>query len=254
MHGGTVCMPNVVLKSVLMGTSDRLNICHINAGSIYPKIDEFRSLFKNVNVDIIVASETWFKSYRTNKSVEITDFEVLRNDRHAKKSGGVAIYVNKTLNFKIVKASERIASEFLFIEIIFPDSKILFGAYYKAPKIKELDVLENILSELTVSYSDIIIFGYFNENQNYMRNGLPCPYCVNGTCTKCLFASSKALVYHQLDLRSIGQNSSMIDLILTNKQENESSTKTVREVSTLKSTQPWFNNGIVRALMKELSC
>lgn len=75
-------------------------------------------------------------------------YEIIRNDRYAKQSGGVAIYLRKGLTYKIVSTSSAISSEYLFIEIIFPDSKILLGAYYKAPKVKELDVFESAVAEL----------------------------------------------------------------------------------------------------------
>lgn len=37
---GAVCIPNVLLKSLLTDSNDRLNVAHVNAGSIFPKIDE----------------------------------------------------------------------------------------------------------------------------------------------------------------------------------------------------------------------
>lgn len=40
-----VCIPNVMLKTVVKASNDRLNVCHVNAGAIYPKIDEFRYVF-----------------------------------------------------------------------------------------------------------------------------------------------------------------------------------------------------------------
>ncbi len=72
--GGMVCIPNVMLKSVFRTANDRLNICHVNAGAISPKIDEFRYIFENTMIDIIVATETWFKSYRSNASVSIDKY------------------------------------------------------------------------------------------------------------------------------------------------------------------------------------
>lgn len=222
--GGMVCMPNVLLKSVFKAANDRLNVCHVNAGAIHPKIDEFRYVFDDVMLDLIIASETWFKSYRSNASVSLVKYEVVRNDRHAKRSGGVVIYIRKGLNYKVVAASEGISSEYLFIELVFPDSKILIGAYYKAPKVEELDVFETTMMELTTSYEDIIILGDFNENQYDVVNDLPCSYCVRNSCTKCQFSDALEVV----GLKSIGSapthypengRSSLIDLFLTNRPE-----------------------------------
>lgn len=219
-----VCMPNVLLKSIMKSENDRFNVCHVNAGAIHPKMDEFRYVFDGVNLDAIVASETWFKSYRSNASVKLEYYEVHRNDRYAKQSGGVVIYLRKGLTCKIVSTSQGISSEYLFIEIIFPDSKILLGAYYKAPKVNELDVFESVVSDLSVAYKDIIILGDFNENQFDMVNDLPCSYCVRNSFTKCKF--SEAL--DAIGLKSIGTiptyypddaRPSLLDLFLTNKPE-----------------------------------
>lgn len=222
--GGVVCMPNVLLKSIFKVANDRLNICHINAGAIQPKIDEFRHVFEDVQIDIIVASETWLKSYRSNASISLEEYEVLINDRYAKQSGGVALYIRKGLNYKVLDTSEGISSEYLFIEVIFPDSKMLVGAYYKAPKVEEIDIFETVVTELTASYEDIIIVGDFNENQYDMINDLPCSYCVRNTCSKCRFSDALEVV----GLKSIGKvpthypdkgRPSLIDLFLTNRPD-----------------------------------
>lgn len=222
-RNGLVCIPNVMLKSLLKSTNDRLNYCHVNAGSIPPKIDEFRSYFEGTNVDIVIASETWMKSYHSDRSVSLNGFEIVRNDRYAKRSGGVALYIRESLNYKVIKMSDKISSEFLFIEVIFPDSKLLVGAYYKAPNVRELDVLEDVLLELTVSYDDVLLLGDFNENLLGVTSG-NCASCVNHTCTNCEFAD----VVDKFGLMSVGSipshypivgRPSLIDLCLTNRPE-----------------------------------
>lgn len=221
-RSGSVCIPNVMLRSVLKAYKDRLHFCHVNAGSVPPKIDEIRGCFVNTELDIIVVSETWLKSYHSNKFVELPGFELIRNDRCAKRSGGVALYVRDNLTFKVLKLSERVSSEYLFIEVIFPDSKILVGAYYKAPGVKELDVFEDVLDELTVSYDDVLLLGDFNECllSAYGQRGC----CVNRTCSKCEFAG----IIAKFGLTSVGtiashyevgKTPSLIDLCLTNKPE-----------------------------------
>ena len=219
----TVYIPNIILRSTLKASTDRLHYCHINGGSLPPKIDEFRSYFEGTNLDIVVASETWLKSYHSDKFVAIEGFEVVRNDRRLKRSGGVILYVREGLNYRVLKLSENVSSEYIFIEVIFPDSKILVGAYYKAPKVDELDDLKEVLLEVTVSYQDIILLGDFNENYLGAISGT-CTYCRNGTCSKCEFAD----IVEQFDLKSvgdipshypIGKRSSLIDLCLTNRPD-----------------------------------
>lgn len=163
-RSGTVCIPNVILRSTLKASTDRLHYCHVNAGSLPPKIDDFRSFFEGTNLDIVVASETWLKSYHSDKAVAIPGFELVRNDRRLKRSGGVILYVREGPYYRVLKLSENVSSEYLFVEVIFPDSKVLVGAYYKAPRVNEFDVLRNLLHEVTVSYEDILLLGDFNEN------------------------------------------------------------------------------------------
>lgn len=159
----TVCIPNVVLKATLKASNDRLHFCHVNAGSITPKIDEFRSYFESTKLDIVIASETWLKSYHSDKSVELSGFVCIRNDWFAKRSGGVIIYLRENLSYKVLKVSEKVSSEFLFVEIIFPDSKILVGAYYKAPKVKELDVFEDVLLDLSTLMTTFFCWGILTK-------------------------------------------------------------------------------------------
>lgn len=45
---------------VLAAQKTGINIVHINAQSLKNKIDQFRYIFINSNVDVICVSETWF--------------------------------------------------------------------------------------------------------------------------------------------------------------------------------------------------
>ncbi|KAJ6643878.1 hypothetical protein Bhyg_08843 [Pseudolycoriella hygida] len=61
---GSLCIPNIVLKSAMPYGSESLNIAHINADGLRPKIDEFRRIVSGVNLH-------HFKSYMLDKSVEL---------------------------------------------------------------------------------------------------------------------------------------------------------------------------------------
>lgn len=186
------CPPRVLINSILNNVPKRLNICHLNVGSVFPKHDELKFMFRNTNVHIIVFSETWFKSKHSNSTLCIDGFNLIRNDRVRKRSGGVAIYIKSCLKYKIVKLSEDIATEYLFLEIIFPDSKILIGAVYKAPSVDEINILTTDLLELTDCYDNIIIAGDFNENLLAINSNI-CRNCVNKTCRVCRFMNMISL-------------------------------------------------------------
>lgn len=131
------------------------------------------------------------------------------------------------LNYRIVKLSEKIASEYLFIEVILPDSKVLVGAYYKGPKVKELDLFEELLLDVTMVYEDVFIVGDFNENcLSSLDGGCASARCVNRTCTNCQFSDILAN-YGRVSIGTDfthfserpGDRPSLIDLFLTNRPD-----------------------------------
>jgi len=74
-------------------------IVHLNAQSLLKKVDEFRFLFTQSNVDVIFVSETWFVHDLCDSSIVCEGFNVYRSDRTG-HAGGVAIYVNVKLKCK----------------------------------------------------------------------------------------------------------------------------------------------------------
>lgn len=76
----------------------------------------------------------------------------------------MAVYVKNGVSIKVISFSENLDMEHLYLEVIFPSYKILVGAFYKGPNIDEISQIEDILSELTPTYSDIILVRNFNEN------------------------------------------------------------------------------------------
>lgn len=52
-------IPNIVMRSVFNYKNGGLNVCLINAGSVFPKIDQFRRIFEISNAHLIVVTETW---------------------------------------------------------------------------------------------------------------------------------------------------------------------------------------------------
>jgi len=57
-----------------------LKIIHLNAQSL-AKIEEFRFLFINSNIDVICVSETWFVFDVSNMSIMCENFNLFRSDR-----------------------------------------------------------------------------------------------------------------------------------------------------------------------------
>lgn len=194
-----------------------LNFSHVNCGSIFKNIDKFRRIYENSGAHVIVATETWLKSYRSNASISLNGYDVLRNDRIGKRSGGVALYIKKGLKSKIVHQSHKLKSEFLFAELIFPNYKILIAAYYKAPKVDEINEFNDVRSSLTPNYSDVILLGDFNEDLLRHVSGT-CSKCAHRSCSTCRFTgvlNSYGLTSLGTDPTNFDQTPSQIDLILS---------------------------------------
>lgn len=166
MRSNGVCIPNIVLKSALPNGNATLNVAHLNADGLRHKMDEFRILLKGVNLHCVAISETHFKSYMSNKSVDIEGYRLLRNDRQLRRKGGVALYVRKSLRVRVVSESVSVIGtlEYLFVELCLASHKVLLGVMYKPPKVDDIDKLDELLQRFSVSYPEILIAGDFNED------------------------------------------------------------------------------------------
>lgn len=139
-------------------------IIHINAQSLMPKIDEFRYLFENSKLDAICVSETWFSPDIRDVSYSIKGYRLFRSDRCG-RAGGVAIYLREGLACKIrCSSSPGSPYEYLFLDVVGSESNLLLGTIYRPNRYVDIEPLYNLMEQMTVSSSDIIICGDFNEN------------------------------------------------------------------------------------------
>lgn len=185
------------LIQILTKQRSGLNICHINAQSLGNKMDEFRFLFEESNVDIICITETWFSKKIPDSLITANGYKFFRNDRSS-HAGGVAIYVKSHIQSKIVnvlttddktddettaEANEETTTEttaettaddnnennknkieHIFVEVAAGDSKLLVGCIYRPNKNIPYDSFLSSLELLTVRYYDIVIASDFNAN------------------------------------------------------------------------------------------
>lgn len=154
---------NVVLKTSL-NRYNGLNVAFLNIRSLLPKLDQINKLIENVKLDVFCFAETHLYDCIPNTSINIDSFKIYRNDRKNKKCGGICIYVRNYINCKEVYTYSSPNFQALFVELHLNDSRVLLGVFYKPPKLKFSDELENILSDLSIEYNDIILAGDFNSN------------------------------------------------------------------------------------------
>lgn len=142
-----------------------VQICHINAQSLRPKIDEFRWIFQHSNVDIICVSETWLDQSTPDGLISLQGYKIFRSDRPLRCGGGVAIYVRNGITCKFCcKSESNDKIEHLFLEILSSGNKMLVGCVYRPNNSIEFTSFVLKLETLIMRYNDISITGDFNSN------------------------------------------------------------------------------------------
>lgn len=143
---------------------------------------------------------------------------MIRCDRRLRKSGGVAIYVRNDVKFRVLASSgykydlppeDRFLLDYLLIELIFPDTKILFGVFYKAVKTNEFDAVNDVISKYANDYEHVIFAGDFNENliDDGRRNRM--------NDFRNVFESSGLNILNSLPTHFYGTGSSLLDLFVS---------------------------------------
>lgn len=95
------------------------------------KIDELKYIFSDNKFHILGLSETWLKPYIFNISLKIPGYNLCRNDRLARRGGGVGLYIIDGLKFKVVfHTGDNDTCEALFVDINIQGSVILVGVVY----------------------------------------------------------------------------------------------------------------------------
>lgn len=112
-----MCYRNIVLKCSLPPDLNHLNVCHFNANSLFPKLNEVIRMVHNTKVNIIGVTESWLFPSDTSRSIYIPGFTSFRQDRPnvVNRGGGVVLYIKKRFNAKVVCRSSTPGIEYLFV-------------------------------------------------------------------------------------------------------------------------------------------
>lgn len=153
------------MVKILAKQKKGIQICHINAQSLRPKIDEFRWTFQNSNMDIICVSETWLDESVPDSLMTLHGYKIFRSDRLAGCGGGVAIYVKNNIISKFCsKTGPNDKVEYIFLEIIAFGKKMLVGCVYRPNSSIDYTNFIIQIEALIMPYTDIAIAGDFNSN------------------------------------------------------------------------------------------
>ena len=146
-----------------------LKLVHINARSLFNKVQEIYNHYQNF--DVIVITETWLNIMVPTSAVMLPQFRLVRQDRYKdeqKKGGGICIYVRDTCNIEDIDYVSEVTCDYeiLGIKVKFANIKpcYLFGVY-RPPKGKanELFVkLTKTLENLDLIRNEVYILGDMN--------------------------------------------------------------------------------------------
>ena len=132
--------------------------------------DQLNLLLRNLNMpfSVIGVSETWLTNC-TAEHVNIRGYNFVSNHRKSKTGGGVGIYLQNGLEYKLLeecKFSDPDVIESLFLEIIVPHGKnIIVGCVYRPPNQNAaifIDKFNNILSLISKGNKHCYEMGDFN--------------------------------------------------------------------------------------------
>ena len=149
-------------------TSNSFSLLHINSRSINKNFDSVENFLDSLNrfsFSVIGISETWLKSTSPD-TFNIANYHMIHADRKKGRGGGVAMYINFQLKYKIRKDIYIDGIENLFIEI---DNKygknIIVGTLYRPPSNNInnfIDKLDEELDKMSRENKHIYIMGDFN--------------------------------------------------------------------------------------------
>lgn len=166
--------------------------------------------------NILLLSETHLTDKILNREVGIRNYEIIRADSNSRHTGGVAIYIQKNLNYKI-KSNEKLDSNTWILSIEVTEHKTLNGQYtvvYHSPSSSDAEFLK-FFSE------------WMENNNNEEKSHIICGdfnIDMSTTSNKTLYKNKLNEIIHKNGMTQkidkytrITQNTqTMIDLVITN--------------------------------------
>ena len=164
-------IPRAVLNAALY--QGKLNICHGNSQSLCArkscKLDEIRELLIGSKIEIACFTESWLNSKTSDRSISVSGYSVMRNDRLYKRGGGIAVYYREHLTCSKVFGTtltedSNDKTECLAMEFLVDGHKILLMVMYNPPANDCSSFLAEKLADFAVCYENVFLVGDFNTD------------------------------------------------------------------------------------------
>ena len=122
--------------------SSNFSLVHFNCRSMARNFDKLKDSVKGLDFpfDVIAVSETWLKDNDTSSSYSIDGYSSFQCSRLNKTGGGVALYINETLQPNYLPNKSKCidnCAEIVTVEVTLATGKrVLVSCAYRAPKHK----------------------------------------------------------------------------------------------------------------------
>ena len=148
-------------------TGRGLVIALLNINSLLAHIDELRIFMSGSKIDILAINETKLDSDINDNEIELSGFEIVRNDRstNGRSGGGVCIYLRNNLNYQIRSDLYDDQLECLTVEITQPRSKsFLVSTWYRPPSspANTFHAFENLIDKIDAEAKELYLLGDLN--------------------------------------------------------------------------------------------
>lgn len=156
-----------------------IRVGHLNVNSLTNKYHEVSDFLTKFKFDIFACTETKLNNHYTNGMLIPENYQILRQDRHAKRGGGTLLYIRNDHKYCIANFDVAFPE---FVEVhalkIFPKFRkpLICISIYKPPKTNNeafLSSFEALVSNLNKENDDFMILGDLNidliKNKKYSK-------------------------------------------------------------------------------------
>lgn len=204
-----------------INTCNKLTIIHFNARSLYTNFHNIRDYLQTFTerFNIIAITETWITTEK-GLDFDLEGYEFMNINRNNKAGGGVAFYVDKSINVKIIENMTNVVDnlfECITIEISNEKKKnIIASCIYRAPG-TDIDTFKDWMEKMysKITNKTVFVCGDFNIDILNPHNNKSTDEFVNTMYSMSLFPKITR------PTRITTNSATLIDNIYSNEMENK---------------------------------
>ena len=148
-------------------TEKYFTVISLNCQSLNAKFNELKiyiELFKvnNIVLNAICLQETWLSEQDDNSLLQLDDYNLIVKGKSCSAHGGVAIYLHKCFDYKVIKHKESTMWDGIFVKVMeksngIDNKSLIIGNIYRPPQ-QNCDIIKSFSEEM---------LQLFQQFQNY---------------------------------------------------------------------------------------